>query len=1002
MPPRKKRDATPNEERAVDYRYTGEKRTNIPPARIAGEGTVPTVPKARYAYSPHLPPTLQFDPTGEPDKLDALVDKATKSALTAAEATRLREALRVKEPTLEWAGKREQRERGFLEVDPVALHIHERVSARAIIRSALREDVQRDLFADPQQPYKEAVQFYKHDVDWANRLILGDSLQVMSSLARRENLAGKVQMIYMDPPYGIKFSKNIQVDVRGDGDGSSNPVATQQMEAVRAFGDTWHLGVHSYLEFLKQRLIVSRELLADSGSVFVQISDENLHRVRALLDEVFGVENYAGLISYSATTGQTSGRLAQITDYLLWYAKDRKQQFYQPLYRVIPGIDNPRERYVCVETPRGEIIDLSLEQKEGRAPIPEGRLLKLVDPSSQSGSEKSRRPFSAFGTTFRPSGSRGWTSSVDEGLPRLLRAERLHRQGNGLWWKSYRDRGRLLSLSSLWMDTRFNAFGDNKVYVVQTPSAVIERCILMTTKPGQIVMDPTSGGGTTAFAAEKWGRRWIAIDSSRVAVALARQRLLVASLPAFKVRGAKAGEQLNPSSGFECEEFPYISQESITSNLAIDAIAEPFDLRLAEALDECNVSLAAVSPDIRAKLSKKLEQFVAKNGKKAFREAERRRWVLPESSFEHHTIPYDVDELWPISLRSAVERYREVLSAKRAAIEAEIDRTATAEPLIDQPKVLSRTLRVSGPFTVEGVTPEELSLGQDGLFDGTPNEVEGEENADSVKTEQLNAYAYLDRMIRLIRQDGLTFLNNQHRKFALVEQLFATGAGSAVHAEGSWGDGDSKETLSVAISFGPQYGPVTVQQVEDLLHTTKRHKDLVIAGFSFDADATALIQEHSHPKLRIYQAYIRPDVNPAMDGLLKDTPNSQLFTVFGTPEIALTKTKDGEHVVELKGVDIYDPVANTVRSTGADKVAAWFLDSDFDGRCFCVTQAFFPDQDAWEKIAKALGSAADADTFEAFKGTTSIPFAAGTHKRIAVKVIDPRGNEVMVVRALEA
>jgi adenine-specific DNA-methyltransferase len=1002
MPPRKKRDATPNDERAVDYRYAGEKRTNIPPARMAGEGTVPTVPKARYAYSPHLPPTLQFDPTGEPDQLDALLAKATKGALTAGEAARLREALRVKEPTLEWAGKREQREKGFLEVDPVALHIHERVSARAIIRSALREDVQRDLFADPQQPYKEAVQFYKHDVDWANRLILGDSLQVMSSLARRENLAGKVQMIYMDPPYGIKFSKNIQVDLKGDDDGASNPVPTQQTEAIRAFGDTWHLGVHSYLEFLKQRLLVSRELLADSGSIFVQISDENLHRVRALLDEVFGVANYSGLISYSATTGQTSGRLAQITDYLLWYAKDRKQQFYQPLYRVIPGIDNPRERYVCVETPRGEIIDLSIEQKEGRVPLPEGRLLKLENPTSQSGSERSRRPFSAFGTTFRPSGSRGWTSSVDDGLPRLLRAERLHRQGNGLWWKSYRDRGRLLSLSSLWTDTRFNAFGDSKVYVVQTPSSVIERCILMTTKPGALVLDPTSGGGTTAFAAEKWGRRWIAIDSSRVAVSLARQRLLVASLPAFRVRGATAGEQLNPASGFECEEFPYISQESITSNAAIDVIAAPFDFRLAEALGKCNSALLTVSDEVRTELRKKIDTLVAEKGKKALGETERRRWILPESAFEHFSVPFDVDEAWPAKLQLAVKEYRAVLVEKRAAIEAEIDRSATAEPLIDQPKILPRILRVSGPFTVEGVRPEELSLGQDGLFDGTPNEFEGDEEAESVIVEQLNSHVYLDRMVKLIKQDGLTFLSNQHRRFASVEPLFSTGGGSVIHAEGAWDDEGSAEVLDVAISFGPQYGPVTYQQVEDLLHTTKRHKGLVIAGFSFDADATALIQEQTHPKLRIYQAYIRPDVNPAMDGLLKDTPNSQLFTVFGTPEIEVARAKDGDHQVTLKGVDIYDPVANTVRSTGADKVAAWFLDSDFDGRCFCVTQAFFPDQDAWEKIAKALGSAADADAFEAFRGTTSLPFATGRHKRIAVKVIDPRGNEVMVVRALEA
>jgi adenine-specific DNA-methyltransferase len=255
-------------------------------------------------------------------------------------------------------------------------------------------------------------------------------------------------------------------------------------------------------------------------------------------------------------------------------------------------------------------------------------------------------------------------------------------------------------------------------------------------------------------------------------------------------------------------------------------------------------------------------------------------------------------------------------------------------------------------------------------------------------------------MVQLIRQHGLTFLNNKRRRFSQVESLFDAGTGAVLHAEGSWDDSPLPSVLDVAVGFGPQYGPVTAEQVEDLIHACKRYSELVVAGFSFDADATALIQEQSHPKLRIHQAYIRPDVNPGMAGLLKETPDSQLFTVFGTPEIELAENHAGDWVLQLKGVDVYDPVANTIRSTGADKVAAWFLDSDFDGRCFCITQAFFPNQDAWEKIAKALGSAADMDAFEAFKGTTSIPFSAGERKRVAVKVIDPRGNEVMAVRAL--
>jgi adenine-specific DNA-methyltransferase len=308
---------------------------------------------------------------------------------------------------------------------------------------------------------------------------------------------------------------------------------------------------------------------------------------------------------------------------------------------------------------------------------------------------------------------------------------------------------------------------------------------------------------------------------------------------------------------------------------------------------------------------------------------------------------------------------------------------------------------VTGPFTVEGVRPEELNIGEQGIFDGTPNEFEIEEHALAAAAQQQNLQAYLERMVRLIRQDGLTFLNNQRRKFARVESLFDAGTGTVLHAEGAWEGADASAGYDIAIGFGPQYGPVTALQVEELIRASKRHSELVIAGFSFDADATSIIQQHPHPKLHIHQAYIRPDVNPGMDGLLKETANSELFTVFGTPEIEVRKDEENDWVVELKGVDIYDPVANTVRSTGADKVAAWFLDSDFDGRCFATTQAFFPDQDAWDKIAKALGSSADTDAFEAFKGTVSVPFAAGEYNRVAVKVIDPRGSEVMAVYALK-
>jgi adenine-specific DNA-methyltransferase len=320
---------------------------------------------------------------------------------------------------------------------------------------------------------------------------------------------------------------------------------------------------------------------------------------------------------------------------------------------------------------------------------------------------------------------------------------------------------------------------------------------------------------------------------------------------------------------------------------------------------------------------------------------------------------------------------------------------AEMEELSDHAEELKGVVRVSGPFTVEGVRPEELSLGEEGLFDPTPDQL-GDEGR--IGEDVQNLQAYLSQMIQHLRNDGVQFMDNTVRRFDRLEALFDSASGSVLHAEGTWDSGGSEHR--VAVSLGPESGPITALQVEEAIREARRYDELVIAGFSFDAEVTAVVAEQNHPRLRIHQAFIRPDLNSAMDGLLKDTPRSQLFTVFGQPDVDVSETKDG-WVCTLAGVSIYDPLENMVRSTAAEKVAAWFLDSDFDGRCFCLTQAFFPDQNAWEKIAKALGTAADMNAFEKLKGTSSLPFSKGKFARIAVKVIDPRGNEVMAIRTLE-
>ncbi len=974
----------------ADYRHSGEKRKNIPPAKIAGEGKVPKISRVRYRYNPHLPPVLRFDVSGAPDKLPELVAQAGKRQLKLEEQKLMADALRRQEPWLEWAGKKEQHDKRFFDVDPVALHIHERVSAQACVRAAMREDTQRELFADPQQSYKEAVQFYRHDVDWANRLILGDSLQVMSSLCKREGLAGKVQMIYVDPPYGIKFASNFQAEL-GKRDVKDRELdLTREPEMVKAYRDTWQLGIHSYLSYLRDRLLIAKDLLHESGSLFVQISDDNFHRVKCLLDEVFDPRNFCSVISFTKTTGLHTTLLASRCDYLLWYAKDiTKVKFRQLFLKKAEG-EEGASQYDWVYTKLGE-----KRRKGSEGDIDaDGRLFHIGDASAMFTTPHLALGFDFDGKIVMPPSNRQW-QTTQEGMRRLARADRLLLVGNSLRYVRFLEDFPVVPLNALWTDTGLSGFAESKRYVVQTNTKVITRCMLMTSDPGELVVDPTCGSGTTAVVAEQWGRRWITIDTSRVALSIARQRVLTAKYEHYQLQQEARG----PAGGFSYKTAPHVTLKSIAQNANLDPILDKYEPIMEEKLTACNNALAKVGQEVRQRLSEKLLQKQKQRGKRAVTDADLRRWGLPKR-FEHWTVPFDADPDWPKGLHDAVLGYRAAWRTKMNEVDACIAANAEQEELVDEPEVVRGILRVSGPYTVEGVTPEELSLGEDGLFDGTPDSY-GPEEDDPCFVEPRNIRAYLTRMVQSLQSDGVTFLNNKKKMFARLEPQFEDGTGSLVHAEGIWDGCDTTGPCSVAVSFGPQYGPVTALQVEEVIRSSKRYDELVIAGFSFDPEAGAVIQESTHPRLRIHQAYIRPDINPGMDGLLKETPNSQLFTVFGQPEVAVTSSKDGKWVCKLKGVDIYDPLTNTIRSTGADKVAAWFLDSDYDGRCFCITQAFFPDQDAWEKIAKALKASADADAFEKFKGTESLPFAKGKYRRIAVKVIDPRGNEVMAIRNLK-
>jgi hypothetical protein len=609
---------------------------------------------------------------------------------------------------------------------------------------------------------------------------------------------------------------------------------------------------------------------------------------------------------------------------------------------------------------------------------------------SQSGGDTASFDVEFEGTRKVPRS--GYWKTNKAGVDRLLKAERIVSEGRSIAYVRYLGDFPVYPISSFWSDTwGVQSRSDPKRYVVQTATQVIERCMLLTTDPGDLILDPTCGSGTTAYIAEQWGRRWITIDTSRVALAIARQRLLTAKYDFYSFRPLNAddlarnphgtwltdpaGELPGPST-FRCEAVPHTTLKSIAQNQNLDPIFAKHGPILDDRLKACNAALDEVNEALRAKLAGKLVTKAREQGKKSITDADARRWELPKKSatWENWQVPFDTDPHWPEGLQQAVTEYRKAWRAKMDEVNACIAANAEQEELVDRPEVVKGVVRVSGPFTVEAVQPPELSLGAnidldtsgDGKFDGEPEALaEGfeprtfrivEPRAD---LEAKNLEAYLDQMLRLLRMDGVRFPNNQQMRFSRLDRV--DGAVTGLVGEGRWvaegqEDPDAQGRASVAVAIGPQYGPVTAQMVVETRAAAIRmgYADLVIAGFSFDGAAQAEIEGLKGMKIRSHLAHIRPDVNPGMQGLLKEQPGSQLFTVFGQPRTCLEgPDKDGQYTVTMEGVDIYNPVDNSIVPTGADKVAAWFLDSDYDGRTFCITQAFFPDKTAWERLAIA-------------------------------------------------
>lgn len=730
------------------------------------------------------------------------------------------------------------------------------------------------MFGDPQHSITDQVLgAYEHRDQWVNRMILGDSLVVMNSLLEYEGLGGQVQMIYMDPPYGVKFGSNFQPFVRNPKvKHNDDDDMTREPEMVQAYRDTWELGLHSYFTYLRDRLLVSRELLTPSGSIFVQIGDENVHRVRSLMDEVFGADNFAGIIPFRKTGGLKSRLLDSIVDYLLWYAKDKTQVRYRQIFQQkVPG-DSGATQYKYV-VQNGELVEYEGDPSE----------LSPEEVCTHDNLTSQGNPITEYvfrGRKFKG----GWKTTNPEGLDRLAGANRLAILGNTLRYVRYLSDFPFFPVTELWDDTGISGFGRKKSYVVETNPRVIERCVLMTTDPGDLVIDPTCGSGVTAYIAEQWGRRWITIDVSRVPLALARQRLLTATFPWFELKE----DGIGPAAGFCYEQ-------------------------------------------------------------KRNKQGEEVGGIVPQLTLEN--------------------------IAK--------NQPATDVVLVDKPNIKPRITRISGAFCFEATIPTPVDW-----------ESDEKENSDGTSEEYSS---FVDRMIEVLRKSPI--LRLEGNRAVTLKNVRLPVKTLSLSAEAVVSNGDERP---VAFVFGPENGAVSEKLVYEAGREaySKGYTHLYVIGFAIQPNARKLV-DAGDQAMGITSTYVQATPDIMMGDLLKNMRSSQIFSVCGLPDVMLKSTKDGKFQVELLGMDLFDPVTMQAQHSSGGDVPAWFLDTDYNGLCFHVSQAFFPRTSAWENIKKALKATHEASVWEHLAGTQSEPCGPGEHGQIAVKVIDDRGNELMVVKSLK-
>ena len=909
------------------------------------------------------------------------------------------------DPQLIWRGK--DIDQTEITVDAPPIYLQEQVHPKAIIED-LRAGGQRngqgggadlfDHFGITDDDREAEIEFYRHHRKWSNRMILGDGLQVMASLAEREGLKGQVQAIYIDPPYGIKFNSNFQWSTtsRDVKDGKLEHL-TREPEQVKAFRDTWRDGIHSYLQYLRDRLVVARELLTESGSCFVQIGDENVHRVRALMDEVFGEENFVNEIVFAKTTSSTSNDLSGVFDIIVWYGRKKESTKFRPFYYFkVPGGPGGTG-YSRVQDQYGDVTPVSkFPNSNGKIELPDGASLIFPD-SIRSQSPGSRYDVFQKGVRFRPEPNY-WKTDQPR-FERLQKAGRIFDTSKNASYLRKYDDFPVYPASNLWTDTvGQNQFGGEKIYVVQTGNTVIQRCLLMTTDPGDLVLDPTCGSGTTAYVAEQWGRRWITIDTSRVALALARARVMGAKYPWYLLKDSEAGQKKEaevtrsaPSTvdtyndirhGFVYQRVPHITLKSIANNTEIDTIWDQMQPAVEDARAALNAALQGhptpFEVETGGRKGEKID-FTA-SGEVELPSGE----MAPANGFMEWEIPREVPDNWPDAAKAALQDFWEARIARQKEIDASIAAKADHEYLYDKPYEDKKRVRVAGPFTVESLSPHRTqAVNEHGELIDEHDAASGKRGAGEQEAEN-----YRTAILENLAKAGVQQAGGQDR---IDFPSLSAWPGEWLAAEGRYMEGETERRAGILI--GPEYG--TLQRA-DLVAAAREAADagfdlMIACAFNFDAH-TAEFQKLG--RITVLQARMNADLHMAGD--LK-AGGGNLFVVFGEPDIELVEEGDRLRV-RLLGVDIFRPATGEVTSSDPDDIACWFIDTDYDEQSFFVRHAYFPGAEIpYKQLKTTLKAEIDEEAWESLKRTESRAFARPKSGRIAVKVINHLGDEVMKV-----